>query len=342
MRTKLLILTLALFSSILAVSCQSSKKVNRVSDFNQTLATISEVELGKMLYFDPRLSVDGTISCNSCHNVMNGGSDNRQFSMGVRGQLGDRNSPTVFNATFLSVQFWDGRAPSLKEQAKGPLINPVEMGNKDHDQVVVRLKKIPGYVEAFDKVYPGEGSLNIENLASAIAAYEKTLTTLNSPYDKFVSGDLSALNELEKKGYEVFKSVGCTSCHAGSHFAGPDLPEGTGFFMKFPTFAEGNPYIQKYKLTKDKGRFGETKNKVDMHMYRVPTLRNIALTSPYFHNGSVSSLEEAVRVMAKSQLNKDLNADEVESIVSFLKTLTGSIAEQTLPVLPPTVGYVVN
>ncbi|MCB0512775.1 MAG: cytochrome-c peroxidase, partial [Bacteroidetes bacterium] len=141
-----------------------------------------------MLYFDPRLSSDGTVSCNSCHNVMNGGTDNRSFSAGVKGQTGGRNSPTVLNAVFLSVQFWDGREPNLKEQAKGPLINPVEMGNKNHDEVINRVKKIHGYVQAFKTVYPGNEPLNIENLATAIAAYEKTLTTLNSPFDKFNAG----------------------------------------------------------------------------------------------------------------------------------------------------------
>ncbi|MCB0356604.1 MAG: cytochrome-c peroxidase [Bdellovibrionales bacterium] len=326
-------------SAGLFVACQSGSKKAETADFDRVIDTITELELGKMLYFDPRLSSDGTISCNSCHNVMNGGTDNRSFSAGVKGQLGGRNSPTVFNATFLSVQFWDGRAPSLKEQAKGPLINPVEMGNKNHDEVIARLEKIPGYVQAFKSVYPGSSSLNIENLATAIAAYEKTLVTLNSKFDQFNAGDETAFNDLEKKGWETFKSVGCTTCHSGAHFAGPQLPEGQGFYMKFPTFPKGHNYDKKYKFTKDKGRYDVTKNKGDMHMFRVPTLRNVALTAPYFHNGAVKSLDEAVRVMAKVQLNKDLTDEQVKELVTFLNTLTGSIPVQTMPVLPPTKNY---
>ncbi|MCB9024940.1 MAG: cytochrome-c peroxidase [Bdellovibrionaceae bacterium] len=342
MKIKNIIAIVISLATIGIVACQSTSKKTVQADFNNSLDHINEIELGKMLYFDPRLSKDATVSCNSCHNVMNGGSDNRQFSAGIRGQLGGRNSPTVFNAAFLSVQFWDGRAPSLKEQAKGPLINPVEMGNKDHKEVIARLSKIPGYVQAFKNVYPGNDSLNIENLATAIAVYEKTLVTENSPFDRFQEGDETALTEVEKKGWETFKQVGCTSCHSGDHFAGPQLPEGQGFYMKFPTFTEGNKYEKAYKFTKDKGRYAETKNKADMFMFRVPTLRNIALTAPYFHNGSVKELDEAVKVMAKSQLNRDLNDEEVASIVVFLKSLTGTIPEQTFPVLPPTVGFVAN
>ncbi len=342
MQIKFAVITVLILSVLSTISCQTGGKPSGLADFAQALAAIDEVELGKMLYFDPRLSSDGTISCNSCHNVMNGGADNRQFAMGVRGQLGGRNSPTVFNAAFLSTQFWDGRAPSLKEQAKGPLINPVEMGNKNHDQVTARLKKIPGYIKAFSKVYPGDNSLNIENLATAIASYEKTLVSINSPFDKFLDGNKSALSELEQKGYEKFKTVGCTTCHDGVHFAGPELPEGTGFFMKFPTFIKGNKFNKKYEFTKDKGRYEITKSKADTNMFRVPTLRNIALTAPYFHNGKVKTLSEAVRVMAKSQLNKDLSDDDINELVAFLNSLTGSVPKQTFPVLPPTAGFVVN
>lgn len=341
MRTKnTLVFVLSLLLLGLA-SCQSTTKSSTPADFEQSLNQITEVELGKMLYFDPRLSKDGTVSCNSCHNVMNGGSDNLAVSTGVRGQRGNRNSPTVFNAAFLSVQFWDGRSPNLKEQAKGPLVNPIEMGNKNHKEVVDRVAKIPGYVSAFKNVYPGNESLNIENLAQAIAAYEKTLVTVNSRFDSYQNGEENALTDLEKKGWETFKVVGCTSCHSGDHFAGPELPEGQGFYMKFPTFPN-TKFDKTYKFTKDKGRSDVTKNKADTHMFRVPTLRNIALTAPYFHNGAVKELDEAVKVMAKTQLNKDLSDEEVNSIVAFLKSLTGNITQQTAPVLPPTDGYAVN
>ncbi len=297
--------------------------------------TAEKIELGKMLYFDPRLSSDGTISCNSCHNVMNGGSDNRATSAGVNAHRGGRNAPTVFNSAFLSVQFWDGRAKSLEEQAKGPITNPIEMGIKTHAVAVDRIKKIPGYVKAFKKVFKGKNAVNIDNLAKAIASYERTLITPNSPFDKFIKGDKSAISPEAQKGYQTFNSVGCVTCHSGSNFAGPSLPEGTGFYMKFPTIA-GTKYDKKYKFTQDKGRFDVTKKQADMYMFRVPTLRNIALTAPYFHNGSVETLSEAVRVMGKTQLNKDLSENQVSGIVKFLGTLTGDIPAQTLPTLPPT------
>lgn len=295
---------------------------------------MSSVEsLGQKLFFDPRLSSDGTISCNSCHNVMNGGVDNRQFSMGVKGQLGGRNSPTVFNAKFLSVQFWDGRAKDLADQAKGPLTNPIEMGNKDHNQVMSRLKLIPGYVLEFKEVF-GEGGMNIDNLALAIGAYEETLTTLNSPYDK------NTMTAAQLKGQETFKEMGCTACHSGDHFAGPTLPTGTGFYQKFPTMPNTASDL-KYAFTKDKGRFEATNNPSDMHMFRVPTLRNIALTSPYFHNGSVKDLREAVRVMGETQLGKKLNETQISEIVDFLNALTGTVPTQVMPVLHPTPGTTV-
>lgn len=296
-----------------------------------------KILLGKTLYFDPRLSHDGTISCNSCHNVMLGGDDNRAFSAGVGGKLGGRSSPTVWNAAFLSVQFWDGRAASLEEQAEGPLVNPVEMANPNHQFVVDRIAKIPGYKKMFDKVFGAGNNITIKNVTKAIAAYERTLITPNSKFDKYIKGNKKAYSEEEVKGFELVKSTGCFSCHSGPNFAGPMLPPGTGFYMKFPTFP-GSEYEKKYDLLKDLGRFDVTKKEEDKHMWRVPTLRNIALTAPYLHNGSAATLEEAVRVMAKTQLNKDLTDTEVKSIVTFLKTLTGEIPIQTLPLLPATEG----
>lgn len=295
--------------------------------------------LGQMLYFDPRLSDDGTISCNSCHNVMGSGTDNVPASMGVRGQRGARNSPTVFNAGLLSVQFWDGRAADLAEQAKGPLINPVEMGNQTHDDIVARLNKIDGYKPYFKSAF-GDEKIDIDRIANAIAEYEKTLTTLNSPYDKYQAGDKSALTPEQLEGWELFKTNGCTACHNGANFAGPDLPIGQGFYMKFPTFSD-NDYVKKYKLDQDFGRFDVTKNEADKFMFRVPTLRNIALTSPYFHNGSVKDLKEAIKVMAKAQLNLDLDDEKAGKIEVFLNALTGTVAPQTMPTLPPTPNTVV-
>jgi cytochrome c peroxidase len=306
---------------------------NKISD--------DKIVLGKTLFFDPRLSKDGTVSCNSCHNVMSGGDDNRSFSAGVGAKLGGRSAPTVWNAAFMSVQFWDGRAATLEDQAKGPLVNPIEMAMPDHKAVMDRISKIPGYKKMFDKAFGAGDNLTIDNLAKAIASYERTLITPNSRFDQYISGKKKALTEIEVKGYEIARTTGCFTCHSGTNFAGPKLPPGTGFYMKFPMFP-GSAYDKKYDLTKDLGRFAVTKNDNDKHMWRVPTWRNIALTAPYFHNGSVPTLEEAVRVMAKTQLNKELSDEDTQSIVAFLKSLTGVMPNQTLPVLPPTEGFIVT
>lgn len=301
--------------------------------------TPAKIELGKKLYFDPRVSVDGTVSCQSCHNVMEGGDDDRATSGGVHGQRGNRSSPTVYNAAYLSVQFWDGRAATLEDQAKGPVTNPVEMGMKDHETCVSRLAAIPAYVSEFDAVF-GKGGLNIDNFAKAIASYERTLVTPDSAYDRYARGDESALNDQQKRGLQTVLATGCTACHSGTMFAGPDLPAGQGFFQKVPLIP-GSQYDARYDLTSDTGRESATKNAADRNMWRVPTWRNIALTAPYFHNGSVPTLEEAVRVMAKVQLGKDLDDAQVSDIVAFLGSLTGRFPDQTMPRLPALEGATV-
>jgi len=296
--------------------------------------TDEKVELGKMLYHDPRLSSTGTVSCASCHNTMLGGEDNRPNSMGVNGQTGGRSAPTVWNAAFNAVQFWDGRAPSLEAQAAGPVTNPIEMGMKDWDAVVARLKTIKGYNEAFAKAF-GDDSVSKDNATKAIAAYERTLITPNSPYDKYVSGDKEALSEQQVRGMNKVADLGCTTCHSGAAF------NGAGSFQRFPV--HDNPYFAaQYHFKKDKGLAEVTKNEADEHLFKVPTLRNIALTAPYFHNGSVQTLDEAVKVMAKVQLDKDLSKEEIADIVSFLEGLTGQFPKQTMPTLPPTLDKTVN
>ncbi len=298
----------------------------------------AKIELGKMLYLDPRLSRDGTVSCNSCHNVMTNDTDNRPVSVGVKGQKGGRSAPTVFNAAFLSAQFWDGRAATLEDQAKGPILNPIEMGMPSEAAVLERLGRIPGYVTRFAEVFGAEGSLTYDNVAKAIAAYERTLITPNSPFDRYLRGDKAALSPEAQRGMKLVQSVGCTACHNGPNFSGPaNLPVGQGFFQKFPTFSD-NSYVRKYDLMSDTGLHSVTQKDADKHMWRVPTWRNVALTAPYFHNGSVQTLDEAVRVMAKTQLNKDLKDQEVRAIVAFLNALTGEIPPQTLPQLPETVN----
>ena len=298
--------------------------------------TEAKVELGKMLYMDPRFSSTGTVSCNSCHNVMEGGDDSRSVSMGVHGKTGGRNAPTVWNSAFHSVQFWDGRAPLLEDQAKGPVANPVEMGMEDVETAMDRVRKIPGYKAYFDKAF-GENSMTVDNAAKAVAAFERTLITPNSPYDKYVKGDKKAMTEQQVRGMNAFAASGCTSCHSGPAFNGPQQKLGEGFFTKFPTFADSD-YVARYKLADDKGRQEVTGNSADANMFRTPTLRNITDTAPYFHNGSVNDLAEAVRLMAKTQLNKDLADADVADIVAFLGALTGEYPQISMPRLPATAG----
>ena len=298
--------------------------------------TEAKVELGKMLYMDPRFSSTGTVSCNSCHNVMEGGDDSRSVSMGVHGKTGGRNAPTVWNSAFHSVQFWDGRAPLLEDQAKGPVANPVEMGMEDVETAMERVRRIPGYKVYFDRAF-GENSMTVDNAAKAVAAFERTLITPNSAYDRYVKGDKTAMSDQQVRGMDKFASSGCTSCHSGAAFNGPQMKMGEGFFTKFPTFADSE-YVTRYRLADDKGRQEVTGDSADANMFRTPTLRNITDTAPYFHNGSVNDLAEAVRVMAKTQLNKDLPDADVQDIVAFLGSLTGEYPEITMPRLPATSG----
>lgn len=298
------------------------------------LQTPAKIELGKMLWFDPRLSSSGTISCNSCHNVMGAGDDGRAVSAGVHGQLGGVGSPTVYNSAYNTVQFWDGRAASLEEQAKGPLTNMKEMGMKDHDMAVARLRRLPGYVAMFKKVFPkDENPVTIDNVARAIASFERTLITPNSPFDKFKRGKKTALTAQQVRGMKLVEEVGCTSCHTGPNFNGEGFKMGEGNYQLFPQIP-GSKYDRQYKLTDDLGRFNVTKVADDKHKWRVPTWRNVALTAPYFHNGEVKTLDEAVRVMAKTQLDADLKDEQVADIVAFLGALTGEFPKIVAPRLP--------
>lgn len=299
--------------------------------------TVEKVELGKMLFFDPRFSSTGTVSCFSCHNVMEGGDDHRSVSIGVHNAKGGRNAPTVWNAGFLSSQFWDGRAATLEEQAIGPVTNPIEMGMANLDEAIERIRAIPGYQNIFEDVFGTEDAVTMSNAAKAIAAYERTLVTPNSPYDRYVGGEKAALSDPAIRGMSAFERVGCTSCHSGAAFAGPTMAPGSGLFMKFPTFSD-NAYAEKYELMADDGRYVATGVEADKNMWRVPTLRNLTYTAPYFHNGAAKTLHESVRIMAKTQLNKVLSGDEVNDIVAFLESLTGEFPQQIMPRLPPTPG----
>lgn len=299
--------------------------------------TAEKVELGKMLFFDPRFSATGTVSCFSCHNVMEGGDDHRSVSIGVHGQTGGRNAPTVWNAAFLSSQFWDGRAATLEEQAVGPVTNPIEMGMGSLDDALDRIRAIPGYKQYFDNAFEAGDNVTMGNAAKAIAAYERTLITPNSSYDQYVNGDKDALSAQAIRGMDTFAAVGCSSCHSGATFSGPKMPAGAGFFVKFPTFEDSHS-LGSFDLLADEGRYTATGNTVDKNIWRVPTLRNLVYTAPYLHNGAVKSLDETVLLMANAQLNRDVSAEQVDDIVAFLESLTGEFPTQTMPRLPPTPG----
>lgn len=297
--------------------------------------TPAKIELGKKLYFDPRISITGAISCNSCHNVLSNGTDNRPVSVGAHGKLGDRNAPTVFNAAFRSVQFWDGRAASLEEQAKGPPLNPDEMGMPSGEAIAERIRAIPGYRQEFAEVFGGNEPVTFDHIAEAIASFERTLITPGSSYDRYMAGDKTALSPAAQRGLKLMGSLGCTTCHSGAMFNGPEQEMGTGFYMKFPLYAD-NAYVKKYALMTDTGRHQVTKNGSDQHMFVVQSLRNVEVTAPYFHNGSVKTLDEAVKVMAKTELDKTISDGQVQDIVAFLDSMTGEFPHVTMPRLPDT------
>lgn len=276
------------------------------------------IELGKKLFFETKLSANGTQSCNSCHDVTGGnaGVDNKPTSEGAfKGKFGNRNSPTVLNAGFHFVQFWDGRAANLKEQAKGPILNPVEMAMKDEKSVVKVISADKEYKEMFAKAYPelqANEQITYDNIAEAIAAYERTFVS-KSRFDDYLAGVQDALNENEQKGLNTFMGTGCNTCHSGALLGG-------NMYQKMGLM---NPYE-----TNDEGRFEATKNEADKHFFKVPSLRNITKTAPYFHNGSVSDLNEAVKQMAWLQLNKKLSDQDVQDIVAFLGALTDKKIEK--------------
>ena len=278
-----------------------------------------QAELGKKLYFDPRLSKSGFISCNSCHNLSMGGTDNLKTSIGHNWQQGPINSPTVLNSSMNLAQFWDGRAKDLKEQAGGPIANPKEMGFT-HELAVDVLTSIPGYVDEFKKVFSAD-EINIDQVTQAIAEFEKTLVTPNSRFDQWLQGDKNAINKQELAGYNLFKDSGCVACHNGPAVGGT-------MYQKMGLVA---PYKTKNPA---QGRFAVTGNEIDRYSFKVPTLRNVELTYPYFHDGEAQTLSEAVDVMGKLQLGRTFNKQEISDIVAFLKTLTGEQPKFSLPILP--------
>jgi len=278
------------------------------------------VELGKQLYFDPRLSKSGFISCNSCHNLSMGGTDNIKTSIGHNWQEGPINAPTVLNSTLNVAQFWDGRAADLKAQAGGPIANPGEMGFS-HTLAVGMLQTIPGYVAQFKKAF-GSDQIDIEKVTKAIAAFEDTLVTPNSRFDQWLKGNKKALTPQELAGYKLFKETGCVACHNGPAVGG----------NSFQKMGQVEPYKASSPA---EGRSAVTGKDADRFNFKVPTLRNVEMTYPYFHDGAANTLPEAVDTMARIQLGKKFTPEENAQVVAFLKTLTGDQPSFKLPILPP-------
>ncbi len=283
---------------------------------------LAKVELGKKLFFDPRLSMSGFISCNSCHNLSMGGADNIPTSIGHGWHQGPINAPTVLNAGLQVAQFWDGRAADLKEQAAGPIANPGEMGS-NHDMAVSVLRSIPGYQAEFRQVF-GDETIDLDKVTDAIAEFEKTLVTPDSKFDLWLLGDEEALSERELRGYQLFKSAGCVACHNGPLVGGNSFHK-MGLVQPYQT---ENPA---------QGVFDVTGKEEDRMKFKVPTLRNVELTYPYFHDGSVETLAEAVDIMGKVQLGRTFSEEETDLLVAFLKTLTGTQPSFSIPILPPSV-----
>ncbi len=290
---------------------------------NPVAITEPLTSLGRRLFFDKRLSKNHDLSCNDCHMLARYGVDNQRRSHGHRGQLSARNTPTVFNAAASTYQFWDARAEKVEDQIRGPLLNPVEMAMASEEAVTEIVRSIPGYHKAFQKAFPAPGEpVNFTNISVAIGAFERRLTTPGR-WDRYLAGDKNALTHEEKAGLRAFTNLGCMVCHTGEVLGGGML-EKVGVVVPWPN-------------QKDQGRFEITGAPADRMMFKVPTLRNVAETAPYFHDGSADDLPTAVRMMARHQLGIDPSPDETASIVTWLKSLTGTLPEDYIakPALPP-------
>jgi cytochrome c peroxidase len=318
MKKSFMVVALAFAGFSLHAAAASEEPISPIRP--ATNINLGMVELGKKLFFDPRLSKSGFISCNSCHNLSMGGSDNLPTSIGDRWQQGPINSPTVLNSSLNTAQFWDGRAADLKEQAGGPIANPMEMGFS-HTLAVFLLETIPGYVREFRQVF-GKDKIDIEQVTAAIAEFEKTLVTPNSRFDQWLLGKKDALSKEEMEGYTLFKESGCVACHYGEALGGDS-------FQKMGL-------IEPYKTSNPaEGRSAVTGKDADRFNFKVPTLRNVELTYPYFHDGAANTLAEAVDIMGRLQLGTKYSPEENAKIVAFLKTLTGDQPMILMPILPP-------
>ena len=288
--------------------------------------TEAKVALGRKLYFDPRLSKEGNVSCNSCHSLANFGVDGLPFSPGDAGELGGRNSPTVLNAALHLAQFWDGRAEDVEEQAGMPILNPVEMAIPSEEFLVQRLSDVEEYPELFAAAFPEEDSaLTYRNVVRALGAFERTLLT-PSRFDDYLQGDRDALTTLEKHGLQKFMDLGCISCHNGVNV-------GAASFRKFGLMDAYWEHTGSERI--DEGMYKETQEEPDKYVFKVASLRNVEKTAPYFHDGSVERLDDAVRIMGELQLGAEISAEDVESVAAFLVSLTGELPPEVVASLDP-------
>ena len=293
------------------------------------------VDLGRMLYYDPRLSLSGFVSCNSCHNLATYGVDNLPTSLGHRWAVGPRNAPTVLNAALHSAQFWDGRAADVEEQAQGPVLNPIEMAMPHADYTIERLASMPGYVDAFAAAYPGHAEpLTYVNMADAIGAFERTLVTPDR-FDAFLEGDGDALSDLERGGLQAFVNYGCAGCHGGAAIGGTVFAR-FGVVEAYWEATREFVTIDSPTMTMDVGRFAVTQDPADLYVFKTPALRNITRTYPYFHDGSVWDLRAATQIMARVQLGREITEEDLDALMAFYDALEGEIPAYALqlPVLP--------
>lgn len=292
--------------------------------------TAERVDLGRRLFFDPRISLDGTVSCSKCHQPGLYGTDALATPIGVKDRANPRNSPTVLNAALQVSAHWRGDRTSVEDQAIKALVGPPSFGNPDFDAAVAKIKAIPGYADLFRKAFPSETDpVSVQNWGKAIGAYERTLVT-PSPFDDYLAGNVQALGETARAGLKKFVDTGCAACHNG-------VGVGGATYQKFGVIEEY--WKQTHSQPVDKGRFDVTSNAADMYVFKVPGLRNVAMTAPYFHDGSVATLPEAVKVMARVQLGKDLPDEDVKAIVAFLESLTGRLPADFQPTVLPAARF---
>jgi cytochrome c peroxidase len=288
--------------------------------------TADKITLGKKLFFDKRLSSSNTLSCNDCHNLNDGGDNNQALAIGDSGKSTHRNPPTLLNIGLQTVLYWDGRSKNLEDQTIDHLQDPHIMGNTKPNTLIERISSDQYYVKAFMNTFKSAHPIKMTHIAQALASFQRALMTPNSPFDNYIKGDKKAISKKAQRGIQIFNDTGCLACHFGVNFAGPApgpaMGMGDGFYELFPNNL-GSKYDKSHHLIDDLGRYEFSKEPGEKYMWRVPPLRNIALTAPYFHNGSAKTLEEAITIMAKTQTDKVLSKDEIAAVVEFLKSLTG-------------------